>query len=219
MKPRGAKGFTKCDLAIVIGTVAILVIFAGLMLPWMSSPRPRASRVNCVSNLKQIGLGFRMWSNEHGDRFPWQVPAAEGGTKEFANIPMAALHFIVVSNEFNSPKILICSADTNKVRTNTWQGPLHLNLSYFAGLDGDETKPQTILSGDRNVSTNSDMLTGLITVQNEAQVRWTKDIHQHKGNIGLADGSVAQTSTDALRKVFRSALDVSSNAPLRLILP
>ena len=94
-----------------------------------------------------------------------------------------------------------------------------LRLSYFLGVDADETKPNTILSGDRNISTNSDMLSGILTVRNAAELRWTKDIHQHAGNIGLADGSVTQLSTKALRKAFQSALDASTNGAVRLVIP
>lgn len=218
MKTLRARAFTRIDLAILIATVGMLAVWALYVgpRPWS---RPRAARINCVFNLKQIGLGFRMWSNDHQERFPWQTPAADGGTKEFANIPIAALHFIIVSNEFNSPKILTCTSDKSRSRTNSWQGPLQPSLSYFAGLDANETKPNTILSGDRNVSTNSDILTGILTVQDAAELRWTKDIHQHGGNIGLADGSVTQLSTQNLRKALQSALDASTNTAVRLVIP
>ena len=107
MKTVRTHAFTKIDLAILIATVGMLTVWALYVGPriW---PRPRASRVNCTSNLKQIGLAFRMWSNDHGDQFPWQTPAADGGTKEFAGLPIAVIHFIIISNELNSPKILTC---------------------------------------------------------------------------------------------------------------
>jgi prepilin-type processing-associated H-X9-DG protein len=158
-----------------------------------------------------------MWSNDHEDRFPWQAPAAHGGTKEFAHLPYAALHFVVVSNEFNSPKILTCPNDTNRIRANVWEAPLHLSLSYFAGLNADETKPDTTLSGDRNISTNSSILVGLFDVQNPEALQWTGDIHRHAGNIALADGSVSQTTTETVRKTFRRAL--ATNNSIRLAIP
>jgi prepilin-type processing-associated H-X9-DG protein len=219
MKARTVRAFTKIDLAIVVATVGMLAVWAGFLLPRMWPARPRASRINCVSNLKQIGLGFRMWSNDHGERFPWQVPAADGGTKEFAGIPIAALHFITVSKEFNSPKILTCTTDTNKFRTNGWEGPLQPNLSYFAGLNADETDPASILSGDRNVSTNSSMLAGLLTVENAEDVQWTKDIHQHAGNIGFADGSVQQSTSMGLRNVFKAAFEKATKKTICLVIP
>jgi len=229
MKAHTVRAFTKVDLAIVVATVGMLAVWAAFVLPRMWPTRPRASRINCVSKLKSIGLGFRMWSNDHGERFPWQVAAADGGTKEFAGFPIAALHFIIVSNEFNSPKILTCASDTNKFRTNGWEGPLQPNLSYFAGLNADEKDPASILSGDRNVSTNSSMFAGLLTVENAEDVQWTKDIHHHAGNIGLADGSVHQSASKGLRNVFKTAFEKATNKtirpgdtfiePIRLVLP
>src|SRR5688572_280406 len=97
-----SEGFTKWDLLVCLATVAVLVMALPL-LPTRGCGG-RAPRINCVSNLKQIGLGFRMWSNDHEERFPWEVPAVEGGTKEFAHSPYAGLHFTLASNEFTHPK-------------------------------------------------------------------------------------------------------------------
>jgi prepilin-type processing-associated H-X9-DG protein len=158
-----------------------------------------------------------MWSNDHGERFPWQVLVADGGTKEVAHLPYAALHFVAVSNELNSPKILTCYKDTNRIRASFWDAPLHLSLSYFVGLNADETKADTILSGDRNISTNSSILVGLFDVQNPEALQWTRDIHRHAGNIALADGSVSQTTTETVRKAFQGAL--ATNNAIRLVIP
>jgi prepilin-type processing-associated H-X9-DG protein len=56
-------------------------------------------------------------------------------------------------------------------------------------------------------------------VQEPADVQWTGDIHKHAGNIGFADGSVAQVNTDRLRKTLQSTLDAGANAPIRLVVP
>src|SRR6266508_2242932 len=67
-----------------------------------SDPPPK---ISCVNNLKQIGLAFRQWALDNNDRFPFNVPANEGGTMEFCIVDddgfdrSAALHFQVMSNE------------------------------------------------------------------------------------------------------------------------
>ena len=160
-----------------------------------------------------------MWSNDHGERFPWQVPVAEGGTKEFAHLPYAVLHYVAASNELNSPKILTCTADSGRTRTNVWDAPLHLSLSYFISLNADETKPTTMLAGDRNVSTNDSILVGLLTVPDISQLRWTKDIHNQRGNLGMSDGSVAQLPSANLRSVANGAAKALTNQPIRLVIP
>src|SRR5688500_19100443 len=168
-------GFTVWDLLICIATIGMLVIY----LPLAARPKSRCcGRGYCTSNLKQVGLGLRMWSNDHGERFPWQTPAAEGGTKELAHLPYAASHYLAASNELNSPKILTCPQDTNRTRTNTWNTSLHVSLSYFAGLNADETQPDTILAGDRNVSRNSSTMAGLLTVRDVNELQVTPGLHQ-----------------------------------------
>ena len=217
MKVRSASAFTKLDLIIVFGTLVMLAVW----LVYLRPARPRAARTNCVSNLKQVGLAFRMWANDHGDRFPWEVPAAYGGTKEFAHLPHAALHYAVVSNEFISPKILTCTSEKNRIRTHSWTAPLHKSLSYFAGLSATEPHPTALLAGDRHVSTNPSAMVGLLTVENSKLLRWTKGLHEGRGegNVCFADGSVAQLSTSKLRTSFNAALEALTNQPVRLVIP
>src|SRR5207248_2017960 len=125
--------------------------------------KARAQRINCVSNLKQIGLAMRMWSGEHSEKFPWRVAIADGGTMDAMGNPGNIVdNFRSVSNEINSPKVLTCTSD-GRTKASSWDpaAPGNTgfkntadkdNLSYFAGIDGDEIKPQSILSGDRNVT-------------------------------------------------------------------
>ena len=124
------RAFAKWDLLVCIATSAgILALFLLLFLPAGTGTKARSGRINCASNLKQIGLAFRIWSNDHAERFPWHVPARDGGTKEFTTLPYAAVHFLVASNEFHSPKILTCPDDAKRSRTTDWQAPLQRSLS------------------------------------------------------------------------------------------
>ncbi len=215
MKRSRQMGFTIWDLLICIATVGML----GIYLPLLARPKTRSCPVTCVSNLKQVALGFRMWSNDHAERFPWQAPVSDGGTKEFAHLPYAALHYVVVSNEFNNPRILTCPQDTNRIRSYTWDAPLHVSLSYFAGLNADETNPSAILAGDRNVSTNSSTMVGLLTVQNASGLQVTKDVHKTFVNLALADGSVGQLNSALLRQYANNEMNSLTNQHLRLVIP
>jgi prepilin-type processing-associated H-X9-DG protein len=45
-------------------------ILAGMLLPALSQAREKARRINDLGNLKQIGLGLRIYSADHGETFP-----------------------------------------------------------------------------------------------------------------------------------------------------
>jgi len=57
-----------------------------------------------MSNLSQVGLGFRMWSEDNDDKFPWQVPVMNGGTEELIPNGQAFNHFLVLSTPY-SPNV------------------------------------------------------------------------------------------------------------------
>jgi len=65
MKKRNA--FTLIELLMVIAIIAIL---AAILLPVLQQARQRAWTGQCISNLRQIGMGMKMFADDNGDMYP-----------------------------------------------------------------------------------------------------------------------------------------------------
>ncbi len=204
---RPVYAFTLIELLVVIAIIAIL---AALLLPALAMAKAKANRANCLNNLKQITLGYRLWSHDNGDKYPWAVAITNAGT---LGADDWTDHYRVCSNEFQTPKILVCPSDRQKTVAANWRVlDGDRNVSFFVGLDAEESKPATVLAGDRNVYGGGG---GLDLSWNRGMgssidATWLNTIHVNKGEIGLSDGSVQQTKTSTLREQISTALQSGS---------
>ena len=109
-------------------------------------------------------------------------------------------HFLTLSNELSIPIILACPADTREPAPN-WKTFSRNNVSYFIGVDSDETYPQSIVAGDRNLTTNDVRLApGLVRIEPKSRLGWDNTQHRRQGNVTMGDGSVQQLSLARLRE-------------------
>lgn len=96
----------------IMGYCSLFFTFmlAAMLLPALAKAKSRAQTINCVSNLKQIGLAARIYSNDHKEVLPPD--------------------FLTMSNELATPKVLVCPADSRRTRATTWGECSPANISY-----------------------------------------------------------------------------------------
>lgn len=201
----------------IIIVLAVIAVLAAVFLPAIARPRMRSKRIGCTNLLKQVGLAFRLWSGDNGDKYPMQISVKSNGVMELIEAGYVSSAFLVMSNELSTPRILWCPSDTrNRMASTFASGLTNSNVNYFVGLDADETRPQMFLSGDDNLNVAGlPVKSGIIALSTNMNVTWSTNRHNLQGNVGLADGSVQGFTSKGLM----TALNETGTNVIRLAFP
>lgn len=135
-------GFTLIELLVVIAIIAIL---AAMLLPALSSAKSRAQRIQCTSQLRQLGVGFSLFVNDHEDKYPpavyrtgdyqYQLSWDDYIHRNIGGMDSDDDLMLGVTATNAVPKILKCPAD--RVQLSIWWAGFALRRSYamnFAGF-------------------------------------------------------------------------------------
>jgi len=201
------RAFTLIELLVVIAIIAIL---ASMLLPAIAWGKQKAKTTVCVNDQRQTSLALRLWANDNHDKFPWTLSTTNGGSMGSFDWTD---HFRICSNELVTPKILSCPADiARKPGTNWVNLDALLNISYFVCPQANETRPESIVIGDANVTGGDGGLdpSWSVYLGSSIDAAWDKTVHNRRGNLVLGDGSVTTTKKEALRTQISAILQAGN---------
>ena len=111
-------GFTLIELLVVIAIIAIL---AAILFPVFARARENARRSSCMSNLKQIGLGWQQYAQDYDEKV---VPATINGCTA-----TAFAWTVIMQPYLKSTQILVCPSDSDS------------NVSYTYNIIASRSNP------------------------------------------------------------------------------
>jgi len=119
---------------------------------------------------------------------------------ELVQSGVAYVSYLVMSNELNTPKLMICPEDNNprRVTATSFVQPSagvpsygvaftnNCNVSYFVGVDANIARPARLIVGDANFTANNTSLSaGMVWLRTNDLVAWGKDMHHQKAKAAL----------------------------------
>lgn len=208
--------------------ILVIVILLGVIFaPALKRSQQKAQRITCSGHNMMLGTAYRIWANDHGNLMPAQTSISNGGWSELLTKSGVGQYcwtnYATLREELGeSSKILVCPADERKPAANfIVKGTTsdignaafkdNTAVSYFVGVSANDTDPQSIIGGDRNLGPGfipdpnygyspPDGKGNDVVISTNSPISWSLKMHSHGhaagvGNIMLGDGSVQQVSS------------------------
>jgi prepilin-type N-terminal cleavage/methylation domain-containing protein/prepilin-type processing-associated H-X9-DG protein len=141
--PATCRGFTLIELLVVIAIIAIL---AGLLLPTLAKSKERAQAIACMSNTKQLLIGWLMYTGDNDDKMPQKIypNGAVWGWPENTNVTLLLDPNQTMAPYIKSAGVYKCPADKYR---DPVTGTRLFSLSANAFLGGISVTVDNQISG------------------------------------------------------------------------
>lgn len=212
-RARNRAGFTLIELLVVIAIIGILAV---LILPSLGKSMRQAKRVQCMNNLRQIGIAFQQFADLNQNKYPMNLPSilprTNMETDQVDFLVLTVQPFQEVARELASPRLLICAADSKRKPADSFGNLSEEQVSYRLSTNAMPGNANTIVATDRNVTRVTQLEE---RPDPQGQLEFDSVIHDRRGNVLMGDGRLEWVGGFAWQRVPLAAQPDRERQPNR----